>query len=150
PLTGARYACHRFSLRTVESGLGVVPPTTGITDTPGIGPTGPWSPPQAAGQSADSCCAACCTRVSQTAVCKDGRPVPADGVCMQTCADGTQIPEAMACSTPPSPSVCPGGMVGTPPSCYCPPNTEWDPAGRRCVPTTTPPPSVCPGGMLGT
>jgi len=57
-------------------------------------------------------------------------------------------PSAPPPPPPPPPPVvtkCQGNMLGTPPNCYCPPNTQFD--GRRCVRN---PPPQCQGGMIGT
>ena len=42
-------------------------------------------------------------------VCKDGQPVPSDGVCKQTCADGSQIPETDTCPSAGPSQVCKDG-----------------------------------------
>ena len=94
--------------------------------------------------------------------------MPSNSVCMQTCADGTRIPETQNCSEPneqsgvcrdgrpvPADGLCrrrcpDGSQVPETQSCTaCPGGMIWNPSSRRCVPTTTTQPA-CPGGMIGT
>ena len=90
--------------------------------------------------------------------------MPSNSVCMQTCTDGTRIPETQNCSEPTEQSGrcrdgrpvsadglcmrrCPdGSLVPETQSCSaCPGGMIWNPSARRCVPETTTRPA-CPGG----
>src|SRR3974377_1069442 len=42
--------------------------------------------------------------------CKDGQPAPSDGVCKQTCADGSKISETETCPGAPSRDPCKDGQ----------------------------------------